>query len=351
MFMRGTCLQLLMRNIYQRTAGDAFKDKIRSLHFSYAKREEAQFKTALHTDAETTARAEEVQNSTEREADVGQAASQKKTYTTDIPPQNVAENETEETRQKSLRNYRFIYPEFLPDPDMEKRNRMREKLERADMLKRRLQVAIPEFYVGSIMAITVSDPHAPGKVSRFVGICVQRGAPGLRTYCCLRNVVDNQGVEIMYQLYNPTIRKIEVLRLEKRLDDELIYLRDAEPQYSTFPFDMEPEFHPEDEPVPINPLKVKMRPLPWSQRWERYDLKGVEPYTLPEEILKKARYPLSRVPQPHLRPDLMYQYRNTVPEEEQVEVFGEVESELKRLEVLQKKAKRKRAFVRPTKTV
>ena len=63
-------------------------------------------------------------------------------------------------------------------------------------------------------------------------------------------------MEIMYDLYNPTILSIDVLRLEKRLDDELLYLRDADPKYSTFPFDMEPEFHPEGAPVPVNPIKV-----------------------------------------------------------------------------------------------
>lgn len=61
-----------------------------------------------------------------------------------------------------------------------------------------------------------------------------------------------------YDQYDPSIQKIEVLRLEKRLDDKLYYLRDALPEYSTFPFDMEPETLPEDAPVPINPIKVKL---------------------------------------------------------------------------------------------
>lgn len=65
--------------------------------------------------------------------------------------------------------YRFIYPEFLPDPKVEWRNPVREKLERIDMIDRRTQIEIPEFYVGSILAVTSSDPHAAGKVSRFVG--------------------------------------------------------------------------------------------------------------------------------------------------------------------------------------
>lgn len=34
-------------------------------------------------------------------------------------------------------NYRFVFPEFLPDPDMNHRNNIREKLERYDMLDRR----------------------------------------------------------------------------------------------------------------------------------------------------------------------------------------------------------------------
>lgn len=44
--------------------------------------------------------------------------------------------------------YRHVYPEFLPDPNPKWRNSLREKLERSDMLKRRNQIDIPEFYVG-----------------------------------------------------------------------------------------------------------------------------------------------------------------------------------------------------------
>jgi len=60
-----------------------------------------------------------------------------------------------------------------------------------------------------------------------------------------------------YQLYDPTIQKIEVLRLEKRLDDELLYLRDAPNEYSTFDENMDTEYLAEGEPVPVNPIKVK----------------------------------------------------------------------------------------------
>lgn len=60
----------------------------------------------------------------------------------------------------------------------------------------------------------------------------------------------------MYELYNPSIQKLECLILEKRLDDHLFYLRDALPEYSTFSFDMVPQMHVDNTPVPVNPIKV-----------------------------------------------------------------------------------------------
>ena len=51
--------------------------------------------------------------------------------------------------------------------------------------------------------------------------------------------------------------KLQVLKLEKRLDENLTYLRDAPLEHSTFPFDMEPTPHPKGAPIPINPIKVR----------------------------------------------------------------------------------------------
>ncbi len=65
------------------------------------------------------------------------------------------------------------------------------------------------------------------------------------------------GVEVRYDIYNPLIQKIEVLKLEKRLDEELLYLRDSLPEYSTFPMEMEAVPHIPGAPVPLNPLKVR----------------------------------------------------------------------------------------------
>merc|ERR1719354_1011282 len=78
-------------------------------------------------------------------------------------------------------------------------------------------------------------------------------------------------------MYNPSVQAIEVLKLEKRLDDNLMYLRDALPEYSTFDFDMKPVPHNPTVDVPVNSMKVRMKPKPWSKRWERpkFNVQGI----------------------------------------------------------------------------
>jgi len=44
-------------------------------------------------------------------------------------------------------------------------------------------------------------------------------------------------------------------------------------------------------------------------------------------------------------------YRKTIPEEEQKEIFAEVYSELHEVEVMRKKLKRKKVFIKPAKTL
>ncbi|KAG6462950.1 hypothetical protein O3G_MSEX013564 [Manduca sexta] len=264
------------------------------------------------------------------------------------PPQEEPKEVPQRRGPKStnpILEHRHIYPEFLPDPNPKWRNSLREKMERADMLKRRQQIDIPEFYVGSILAVTIADPHAQGKTNKFVGICIERKGCGLRAEFTLRNVVDHQGLEVRYDLYDPTIDKIQVLRLEKRLDDKLFYLRDALPEYSTFPLDMDPEILPEGTPVPVNPLKVKLKPKPWLERWERQELKGIaniEQYlTTTNRLNRKLRQT------PWEKFDLMKQYRKTIPMEEQSDIWSEVNNQLQQLQMARKKMARKRTFTAP----
>ncbi|KAL1138470.1 hypothetical protein AAG570_008533, partial [Ranatra chinensis] len=246
-------------------------------------------------------------------------------------------------------DYRFIYPEFLPDPKMEWRNPIREKLERLDMVKRRTQIDIPEFYVGSIVSVTSSNPHSASKNVTFLGICIQRSGCGLRANFVLRNVIDNLGTEICYHLYDPSVKKIDVVKLEKRLDDELFYLRDALPEYSTFPLDMEAEVLPEGVSVPVNATKVKLKPRPWVKRWERSSFKGIDRDHMMSLVSEKMISQIPKFEKPWEKFDLMMQYRSTIPEEEQTEIFSEVYSELHQLEHSRKTLKRKKIFVKPQK--
>ena len=73
--------------------------------------------------------------------------------------------------------------------------------------------------------------HCHDVVLIFILLLFTQGEPGLRHRFTLRNIIDDQGVEIMYELYNPMIRDITVIKLEKRLDEEMVYLRDALPEY------------------------------------------------------------------------------------------------------------------------
>ncbi|KAJ0172318.1 hypothetical protein K1T71_012291 [Dendrolimus kikuchii] len=270
-------------------------------------------------------------------------------------PESVEEvtQQIEETKPKratgrrapKILEYRHAYPEFLPDPNPKWRNTLREKLERQDMLNRRKQIDIPEFYVGSILAVTISDPHAQGKSNRFVGICIERKGCGLRADFTLRNVVDHQGIEVRYDLYDPTIQKVQVLRLEKRLDDKLFYLRDSLPEYSTFPFDMDPEILPEGAPVPVNPIQVKLKPRPWLERWERQELKGIS--NIEEYLKEKDRVRRELRKTPWEKYDLMKDYRKTIPIEEQTEIWADVNHQIQQLHLNRKKSSRKRTFTSP----
>ncbi|XP_017876881.1 39S ribosomal protein L19, mitochondrial [Ceratina calcarata] len=262
--------------------------------------------------------------------------------------ENADQQTTEPLDSTAVTNYRFIYPEFLPDPNPLHRNSMREKLERIDMLARRSVLSVPEFYVGSILAVTYSEAHAVGKVNRFVGICILREGCGLRAAFTLRNVVNGEPVEVRYDLYDPVIQKIDCLRLEKRLDDELLYLRDAPLEYSTFPLDMEAELT-KPGTVPLNEIKIPLNPRPWLERWERKDLKGVQNLN---DLLNASRIKKAKLAaKPWEKYDLMKIYRSTIPEEEQIDIFSDLHTELRHLEIQKNILKRRQVLDQQKKNV
>ena len=174
---------------------------------------------------------------------------------------------------------------------------------------------------GSVLAVTSADPYAPSRRNRFVGICIQRERHGLKHQFTLRNIVDGLGVEISYELYNPTITRMEVLKLERRLDENLAYLRDAPPEYCTFAFDMEPVKLPPGSGVPLNTIQVPITSTHWQYKWERHDLKGVLLPSLPRSVGKAAE----RYAEPWRQWDIMRQYRTEIHDEDQAEIYDDIE--------------------------
>ncbi|KAM3861553.1 large ribosomal subunit protein bL19m [Diretmus argenteus] len=217
---------------------------------------------------------------------------------------------------------KFLSPEFVPF--RQRIAPVKFSIERKDMIRRRKVLTIPEFYVGSILAVTMADLNSSGKTNRFVGICIQRGGRGLGATFVLRNIIDNQGVEICYELYSPRVQQIAVLKLEKRLDDNLMYLRDALSDYSTVDPDMKPvPISPTGE-VPVNKMKVRMRPKPWSKRWERpkYNVQGIRfDLCLTEEQLEHAQ----KWAQPWVEYDMLKEYDTSNLEEQ---ILNEVQREM-----------------------
>ncbi|KAG8313204.1 mitochondrial 54S ribosomal protein YmL19 [Homalodisca vitripennis] len=95
---------------------------------------------------------------------------------------------------------------------------------------------------------------------------------------------------------------------------------------------------------------VKLKPRPWSARWERADLRGVDWDVIDGHITEKMKAQRERLSTPWEKYDLMKQYRLTIPEEEQNEIYAEVYSELHKQELSRKKMKKKREFVKPKKS-
>lgn len=113
-------------------------------------------------------------------------------------------------------------------------------LNQSDIQKRKRKFDIPLFTSGSYLAVTRADPLSSSGTSKFVGICIARTNKGLGSIFTLRNVINGMGVEMMFELYSPKLKEIQVLKLERRRKAKLYYLREKPPQYSTVDENMEP---------------------------------------------------------------------------------------------------------------
>lgn len=152
------------------------------------------------------------------------------------------------------------------------RNNLKYRLERMDCLRRRQVIDIPEFYAGSIVRVIYSDKYSVGKFMKFAGRVLYRDGFGMDCHFCLRNILNGEGIEVVYPLYSPLIQKIEVLRLEKWIDTDLRYLRDADDQgVCTIDIDMAPEaILPNSETLPAFDKKIKLRQRrTWGWKFHR----------------------------------------------------------------------------------
>lgn len=152
---------------------------------------------------------------------------------------------------------RFIWkekdwPNGFPDSPEEASTDVVTFLEQRDCYHRLQALGVKDFCVGSIVAVTRSDPHiAKGKV-RFVGICIykSRWQNSLGATFTLRNVIDGEPMEVNFQLFSPLIQSIEVLKHETRGENALWYLRDYPPSMSM--------------------VNEKMKPLPYTKEPSEY---------------------------------------------------------------------------------
>ncbi|XP_020620175.1 39S ribosomal protein L19, mitochondrial-like [Orbicella faveolata] len=156
---------------------------------------------------------------------------------------------------------RFIWkeknwPKGFPDSPEEAKTDVMTFLEQRDCYRRLQTLKVKDFCVGSIVAVTRSDPHVAKGQVRFVGICIykSRWQNTLGATFTLRNVIEGEPMEINFQLYSPLIQSIEVIKHERREEDALFYLRDYPPSMSmvnekmkALPYTEEPSLYVESE--------------------------------------------------------------------------------------------------------
>jgi len=153
-------------------------------------------------------------------------------------------------------NRKLMAPEYI-SPQYQKSKTLWKKMVRQDCLRRRNQIDLPEFYPGSIVAVTYADKYAANKTLRFVGRVLTVQGFGTNHRFLVRNIVDDVAVNIQFDLYSPLIQSIVVLRLEKWMDSNLRYLMQCDPYYCKIPFDMMQDIIPAPD-VPIERFQGKV---------------------------------------------------------------------------------------------
>ncbi|KAL3317262.1 mitochondrial 54S ribosomal protein YmL19 [Cichlidogyrus casuarinus] len=189
----------------------------------------------------------------------------------------------------------------------------------------------PDKLTRSILRVVRSDEDSPTKTHSFTGICILKVHEGLWSRFTLRNVVDTMGIEYEYMMYSPKLQSIKVLLLEKRLDENLLYLRDAPLSESRIPFDMTPVPHAIGEPVPVNPKKVPILLRRWPVRWHLHGYRGIDEETMYKRLTTKQLEAIPKKMSVVDRYDLMKHYRKSPDIHDEEVAFTQVQDELDRI--------------------
>lgn len=84
---------------------------------------------------------------------------------------------------------------------------------------------IPYFSTGDILSVKSVSSCSSKKRQTFLGVCISKKNKGLRSSFILRNMLDGDGIECSFPLYNPMITQIQILKRKKTRASKLYYLR------------------------------------------------------------------------------------------------------------------------------
>jgi len=86
---------------------------------------------------------------------------------------------------------------------------------------------IPQFNVGDTVKVLIKIPEGPDKVRLhpFEGIVITKQGKGIAKSFTVRKVSYGEGIERVFQLYSPSIERIELIRSGKVKRAKLYYLR------------------------------------------------------------------------------------------------------------------------------
>ncbi|KAG9154312.1 hypothetical protein Leryth_000762 [Lithospermum erythrorhizon] len=92
----------------------------------------------------------------------------------------------------------------------------------------------PDIRVGDVVQIKLEVPENKRRLSVYKGIVMSKQNAGIHTTIRIRRIIAGIGVEIVFPVYSPNIKELQVLSHRKVRRARLYYLRDKLPRLSTF---------------------------------------------------------------------------------------------------------------------